>query len=125
MAGLIAVVAAAAVWRPVRLGAALLAGAIAAMAAQAIRRSSAQRGRVAGAVRDLAGAGGPGRLTISSGLTASFWIYCVFVVALMASCAWMLLTPAPAAPEPSRPQAPHPHQPPLAAEAPNARTPLT
>ncbi len=36
MAGLVVVVAAAAAWRPVRFGAALLAGAIAAMAAQAI-----------------------------------------------------------------------------------------
>jgi hypothetical protein len=32
-------------------------------------------------------------LTISSGLTPAFWIYCGFLVALVVSCAWMLFTP--------------------------------
>ena len=36
-------------------------------------------------------------LTISSGLTPTFWIYCVFVLVLVVSCAWMLLTPREAA----------------------------
>ena len=133
MAGLIAVVAAAAVWRPVRLGAALLAGAIAAMAAQAISAIAGASEAVSPAQFGISPAqAAQAGLTISSGLTPSFWIYCVFIVALMASCAWMLLTPAPAAPEPSGPQAPHPPHPPQAAEAlppaaeaPNARTPLT
>jgi hypothetical protein len=44
-------------------------------------------------------------LTISSGLTPAFWIYCVFLVALIASATWMLLTPAPAAAGPARQQA--------------------
>jgi hypothetical protein len=35
-------------------------------------------------------------LTISSGLTPAFWIYCGFLVALIVSCAWMLFTPPPA-----------------------------
>ena len=35
-------------------------------------------------------------LTISSGLTPAFWIYCGFLVALAVSCAWMLFTPHPA-----------------------------
>ena len=32
-------------------------------------------------------------LTISSGLTPIFWVYCVFVVSLLISCAWMLTAP--------------------------------
>ena len=125
MAGLIVVVAAAGVWRPVRLGAALLAGAIAAMAAQAISAviqvgqgvSPAQFG-FSPAQASQAG------LTISSGLTPAFWIYCVFLVALIASAAWMLLTPAPAVPEPARspagPPAPGAPHAPLAVGAPAA-----
>ena len=35
-------------------------------------------------------------LTISSGLTPAFWIYCGFLVALTVSCAWMLFMPEPA-----------------------------
>ena len=62
MVALVAVVVAAALWRPVRLGAALLAGAIIPMAAQAISALVAgRRGHLASAVRDLAGAGGAGR----------------------------------------------------------------
>jgi hypothetical protein len=32
-------------------------------------------------------------LTISSGLTPIFWVYCVFVISLLISCAWMLTAP--------------------------------
>jgi hypothetical protein len=32
-------------------------------------------------------------LTISSGLTPIFWVYCVFVISLLVSCAWMLTAP--------------------------------
>jgi hypothetical protein len=32
-------------------------------------------------------------LTISSGVTPAFWIYCAFLVVLLVSCAWMLFTP--------------------------------
>jgi hypothetical protein len=50
-------------------------------------------------------------LTISSGLTPAFWIYCVFIVALLASCAWMLLTPAGPGPAGARAAgAPYPPQ---------------
>jgi hypothetical protein len=83
MVALVAVVVAAALWRPVVYGAALLAGAVIPMAAQA-----AQAG-----------------LTISSGVTAAFWIYSGFVVVLAAMCALMLARSrrAPAAPASSRP----------------------
>jgi len=98
MVALAAVVIAAALWRPVRHGAALLAGAIIPMAAQAISAlvqvgepaSPAQFGISSSEVSQLG-------LTISSGLTPVFWIYCAFVVVLAVSCAWMLFTPHDAA----------------------------
>ncbi len=90
MVTLVMVVAAAALWRPVRLGAVLLAGAVIPMAAQAISAlvqvgepvSAADFG-IPPAQATQAG------LTISTGLTAVFWIYCVFVVALLVIGAWM------------------------------------
>jgi hypothetical protein len=94
MVAIVAVVAAAALWRPLRLGAALLAGAIIPMAAQAISAlvqvgeavSPAQFGISSGQATQIG-------LTISSGLTSAFWIYCAFLVALIASFAWMLIPP--------------------------------
>ena len=94
MVALVAVVAAAALWRPARLGAALLAGVIIPMAAQAIS-ALVQVGQAASPAQfgfSPAQAAASG-LTISSGLTAAFWIYCAFLVALIASFAWMLFTP--------------------------------
>ena len=97
MLALAAVVIVAALWRPVRHGAVLLAGAVIPMAAQAIS-----------AIVQAGGATSPTQfgispaqasrigLTISSGLTPAFWIYCGFLVALVVSCAWMLFTPHPA-----------------------------
>ena len=103
MLALAAVVIAAAFWRPVRHGAMLLAGAVIPMAAQAIS-----------AVVQVGGGASPTQfgispaqasaigLTISSGLTPAFWIYCGFLVALAVSCAWMIFTPQPApGPNPS------------------------
>ncbi len=97
MLALAAVVIVAALWRPVRYGAVLLAGAVIPMAAQAISAlvqagggtSSTQFG-ISPAEASRIG------LTISSGLTPAFWIYCGFLVALVVSCAWMLFTPHPA-----------------------------
>jgi hypothetical protein len=91
MVALVAVVIAAALWRPVRYGAALLAGAIIAMAAQAISAviqvaegiSPTQFGITPGQATQAG-------LTISSGLTPAFWIYCAFVAALAVLCARML-----------------------------------
>jgi hypothetical protein len=108
MVAVVAVVAAAALWRPTRLGAALLAGAIIPMAAQAISAliqvgqavSPAQFGVTPGQATQIG-------LTISSGLTAAFWIYCAFLVALIASFAWMLIPPHSAtAQQPQMPQGP-------------------
>jgi hypothetical protein len=103
MVALVAVVVAAALWRPMRHGAVLLAGAIIPMAAQAISAiiqasepaSPAQFGISSAQASQLG-------LTISSGLTPAFWIYCAFVGALIISCAWMLLTPQAAGPAAGR-----------------------
>ena len=94
MVTLAAVIIVAALWRPVRYGAALLAGAIIPIAAQAISAlvmagettSPAQFGFTPAQASRLG-------LTISNGLTPDFWIYCGLVVVLLVSCAWMLFTP--------------------------------
>ena len=92
MVALVLVAAAAALWRPARLGAVLLAGAVIPMAAQAIS-ALVQAGEAVsptqfGISRAQAAASG---LTISPGLTAVFWVYCVFVVALALTCGWLYL----------------------------------
>ena len=94
MVALAIVVIAAALWRPIRHGAALLAGAIIPMAAQAISAliqvaeptAPAQFG-ISSAQASQIG------LTISNGVTPAFWIYCLCVLVLLVSCAWMLFTP--------------------------------
>ena len=107
MVALVAVVVTAALWRPIRYGAALLAGAIIPMVAQAIsaflqvgETTSPTLFGISPAQASAAG------LTISNGLTPVFWIFCAFVVAMIASCAWMLMTPHSAVPEPPRPSQP-------------------
>jgi len=87
-------VVAAAFWRPVRHGGVLLAGVAIPMAAQAISAlvqagqpaSPAQFGISGAQARQLG-------LTISSGVTPAFWIYCGFLIVLVVSCVWMLFTP--------------------------------
>jgi hypothetical protein len=96
MVAFVAVAAAAALWRPARLGAALLAGALIPMAAQAISAliqasqsiSPAQFGISASRAAQLG-------LTITSGLTPAFWIYFALVTALTGVCAWMLISARP------------------------------
>jgi len=96
MLALAAVVIAAAFWRPVRHGAMLLAGAVVPMAAQAISAVVQVGGGASPTQFGISPAQASGiGLTISSGLTPAFWIYCGFLVALAVSCAWMLFTPHP------------------------------
>jgi hypothetical protein len=103
MIALVAVLVVAGLLRPVRQGGILLAGAIIPMAAQAISAviqlaepaAPAQFG-ISPAQAALAG------LTISSGPTAAFWIYCAFVAAAVVIGARMITggrtaTAAPAA----------------------------
>jgi hypothetical protein len=103
MAALVVIVIAAGLWQPIRNGAALLAGAIVPMAAQAIsaviqiaQGASPLQFGISPAQAARAG------LTISSGLTAAFWIYCAFVAALILTWGLMLSTPAPP-PQPPNP----------------------
>lgn len=92
------VVIAAALWRPLRLGAALLAGATIPMAAQAISAlvqvSEPTSPGTFGYSQSQATAIG---LTITNGLTPAFWIYVLLLVVLVVSCAWMFITPPRAA----------------------------
>ena len=106
MIALAAVVVAAALWRPVRHGAALLAGAIVPMAAQAISALIQASEPASPAQFDISSTQAERLgLTISSGLTPAFWIYCAFVLALAVSCAWMLLTPRELTSQPAGPTA--------------------
>jgi hypothetical protein len=94
MVALVAAAVLAAMWRPSRLGAALLAGASIPMLAQAIS-AVIQIGAGTSPLQfgiSPAEAGAIG-LTISSGLTASFWLYCAFIVALAATCWRMAMSP--------------------------------
>ncbi|HEX9063964.1 MAG TPA: hypothetical protein VF843_02585 [Streptosporangiaceae bacterium] len=101
MVALVAVVLVATLWRPVRFGAALLAGAAVPMVAQAISAIVQIRGTVSplqfGITPSQAARIG---LTISAGLTPAFWIFCAFVLGLLLTWSLMLVTPAPAPPAP-------------------------
>ncbi len=97
MLALAGVIIMAALWRPVRHGAVLLAGAVIPMAAQAISAIVQAGGSTSPTQFGISPAEASRiGLTISSGLTPAFWIYCGFLVALAVSCAWMLFTPHPA-----------------------------
>jgi hypothetical protein len=93
-------VVAAALWRPLVGGAMLLAGAAIPMAAEAvsamIQQTEATSPLIFGITASQAQQYG---LTITNGLTPAFWVYCLFVVTLLVSCAWMLMSP------PDRPEA--------------------
>lgn len=118
------VVIAAALWRPVKLGAALLAGATIPMAAQAISAlvqvseptPPSQLGISSAQASQLG-------VTIVNGVTPAFWIFTILMVVLIVSIAWMLITPqtpvtAAAAAAPS-PWAPPPSPSPEAAPSAN------
>ena len=96
MVALVAVAAAAVLWRPILHGAVLLAGAILPMVGQAISAliqigehvSPSQFG-ISSATAARTG------LTITSGLTVAFWVYCVFLLALMVVTGSAILAPSP------------------------------
>jgi hypothetical protein len=94
MAALVAVAILAALWRPPRQGALLLAGAIVPLVGDAVS-ALIQAGQPAtpamfGISSAQASAAG---LTISTGLTGIFWVYLVFVISLLVSCAWLFTEP--------------------------------
>ncbi len=92
MLAFVAVVVVAALWRPTLAGAALLAGAVITMAAQAISALVQVAEHVAPSQFGISSAeAARAGLTISSGLTLDFWIFCAFVVALIAMCVSMVI----------------------------------
>jgi len=95
MLALVAVAVLAALWRPSRQGALLLAGAIVPLAAEVpsamIQASQQATPAMFGISSSQAAAAG---LTISSGLTGIFWVFLVFVISLIVSCAWLFTEPA-------------------------------
>jgi len=104
MAGLVAVVIVAALWRPMRLGAALLAGAIVPMVAEAVSAivqihepTSPLQFGISQAQASQVG------LTIGAGLTPMFWVFCAFVGTMILLGVWMLLAHEPAAPRQALP----------------------
>lgn len=110
MVAVVAVAALAALWRPARQGALLLAGAIVPLAAQAISALIQVRTPATDAMFGISRAQAVAvGLTISSGVTAIFWVYCVFVIALVISCAWLFTAPGhPAMPAIKTPTGPWP-----------------
>jgi hypothetical protein len=108
MVAVVAVAVLAALWRPARQGALLLAGAIIPLAAQAVSaliQISQPPYSFFGLTQAQAAQDG---VTISSGVTPIFWVYCVFVVSLLISCAWLLTAPGHPA-GPASPWTPSPH----------------
>jgi hypothetical protein len=103
MVALVAVAVAAALWHPVKNGAMLLVGAIVPMIAQAISALIQISGPTSPALFGFSQAqASEAGLTISAGVTPIFWVYCVFVISLVISCAWALTTPPhPAMPAPA------------------------
>jgi hypothetical protein len=90
----VAVAVVAALWRPAKQGAWLLAGAIVPLAAEAASAiiqvgqpaSSTMFGISSAEAVQLG-------LKISSGLTGMFWVFFVFVISLIVSCAWLFTEP--------------------------------
>lgn len=94
MAAVIMVAALAALWRPARQGALLLAGAIVPLAAQAVSALIQIRQPATPAMFGISQAqAAASGLTITSGVTPVFWVYCVFVISLLISCAWLFTAP--------------------------------
>lgn len=92
---LIAVALLAGLWRPARHGAALLGGAIVVLAAQAISAliqvSQSSTSGLLGISPAQAQADG---VTASASVTAIFWVFCLFVIAMALACAWLVTTPS-------------------------------
>lgn len=94
MAAFVAMAAVALLWRPARMGAALLAGALAPMVAQVVSALVQISEPVSPAAFGIAPAQAQrAGLTISIGVTPVFWVYVAFVAALVAACGWMVLPP--------------------------------
>ena len=120
MVTVVLVVLVAAAWKPVRLGAALLTGAIVPMAAQAIS-AVIQIGQINPAAQFGIPPAQAGRLgiTATAGLTPAFWVYSAFVAAMILTAALLVSAPTPPppppTPDPARPGQPGIMSPPATA----------
>jgi hypothetical protein len=94
MVAVIGVAVIAALWRPARQGGWLLAGAIVPLAGEALS-ALIQAGQ--GATPSMFGISAAQAqatgLTISTGLTPTFWVFFVFVISLIVCCAWLFTEP--------------------------------
>ncbi|MGD0702536.1 MAG: hypothetical protein ABSA02_21975 [Trebonia sp.] len=93
MVAVVLVAALAALWRPAKQGAWLLAGAIVPMAAQAVSALIQVRQPAFGLFGLTQAQAKAEGVTIAAGVTPIFWVYVVFVIALLVSCAWLMTTP--------------------------------
>ena len=93
MVAVVALAALAALWRPAKQGAWLLAGAIVPLAAQAVS-ALIQIGQSPYSLFGLTEAQAKTEgVTITGSVTPIFWVYVVFVIALIVSFAWLLTAP--------------------------------
>jgi hypothetical protein len=94
MVAVVVVAAVAALWRPARHGAWLLAGAIVPLAADIVSAFIQVGQPTSPTLFGISAAQASSlELTISSGLTGIFWVYFVFVISLLVSCAWLFTEP--------------------------------
>jgi hypothetical protein len=112
MVAIVAVIALAAAWRPLRMGAALAAGALVPLVAQAVSAIV----QITGTTSPLQFGVTPAQanqlgLTINSSLTPMFWVYCAFIATLILLCAWMLLAHESPAQAPASPYHVGPYSP--------------
>lgn len=94
MVAIVVMAALAALWRPPRQGALLLAGAIVPLVGEAasalIQVSQPVAPSLFGISSAQAQAAG---LSISAGVTPIYWVFFVFVISLLVSCAWLFTEP--------------------------------
>ena len=94
MVAIVVVATLAALWRPPRQGALLLAGAIVPLAGEAVSALIQAGQQASPAMFGISSAQASAvGLTISTGLTGIFWVYFVFVISLLVSCAWLFTEP--------------------------------
>jgi len=90
MVAVVAVAVVAALWRPARQGGLLLAGAVVVLAGEAVSAFIQAGQQASPALFGISSAQASALgLSISSGLTATFWVFLVFVISLLVSCAWL------------------------------------
>jgi hypothetical protein len=119
MVAIVAVAALAALWRPPRHGALLLAGAIVPLAAQAVSALIQISEPASPSLFGLTGAQASALgLKISAGLEPVYWVFFVFVISLVVSCAWLFTEPG----HPAMPAFPGYGWPPAVPEAAAAET---